>query len=242
MKGIEGFQAAFNIFQGNAGWERMAEIYKVQQEKPERYFIMEAGSKLKGILDKTQKYLFVPECITEICSFAFAGCDKLTGLFIPGTVKRIQSNVFPNCTKLTWIVVDEANPYYDSRYACNAIIDTQNSELIAGCGNTIVPSDIKGIGQFAFYMQNGLKSITLQNNISYISKCAFKDCTELVDVKLSAELKEIGFGAFSGCVSLMDVLIPAKMKHIEKNAFESVNHIRYHGQSKNAPWGAWNMN
>lgn len=232
----------FKLFQGDAESERIAGLYREQQVSPDRYFETEAGSKLTGILDKTAKYLFVPECITEISSFAFAGCDQLTGLFIPRTVKRIQNNLFANCSKLIWIFVDEENPYYDSRNSCNAIIDRQNRELIAGCGNTIVPADISGIGQFAFYMQNGLKSITIPSNISYISKCAFKDCTELADVKLAADLKEIGFGAFSGCVSLSDVVIPMGITYIEENAFEGVNHIRYNGQSKKAPWGAWNMN
>lgn len=232
----------FIIFQGNAGSERIAGLYREQQENPDKYFKMEAGGKLTGIPDKTVKYLFVPECVTEICSFAFAGCNQLMGLFIPGTVKQIQNNLFAYCSKLTWIVVDEENPYYDSRNFCNAIVDKRSRELIAGCGNTIVPADIKGIGQFAFSMQNGLKSITIPSNISYISKCAFKDCAELVDVKLSVGLKEIGFGAFSGCVSLLDVVIPTGITYIEENAFESVNHVRYNGQSKRAPWGAWNMN
>lgn len=231
-----------NFFQGNAGSERIAELYWEQQQSPDRYFEIEAGNKLTGILDKTVKYLFVPECITEICCFAFAGCNQLTGLFIPKSVSRIEYNLFAGCSKLTWIVVDEENPYYDSRNDCNAIVDKQNGELIAGCGNTIVPADIRGIGRFAFYMQNGLKSITIPSNICYISKCAFKDCTELVDVKLSAALKEIGFGAFSGCVNLLDVVIPTEMTSVEENAFESVNHIRYTGQLKKAPWGAWNMN
>lgn len=232
----------FIIFQGNAGSEQIAEIYRNQQENPDAYFEIETGSKLKRILDKTVKYLFVPECITEICSLAFAGCNQLMGLFIPRTVKKIQSNQFAGCSKLIFIVVDKENPFYDSRNECNAIIDKRNSELIAGCRNTIVPADIRGIGQFAFSMQNGLRSITIPSNISYISTCAFKDCTELVDVKLSADLKKIGFGAFSGCVSLLDAVVPTGIISIEENAFESVNHIWYNGQAENAPWGAWIMN
>lgn len=230
------------FFQGNAGSERIEELYRKQQEDPDCYFEIETGSKLTGILDKTVKYLFVPEIISEICSFAFAGCNQLLGVFIPKTVERIHGNLFANCSKLTFIVVDEENPYYDSRNDCNAVIEKQSGELIAGCRNTIVPADIKGIGQFAFYMQNGLKSITIPNNLSYISKCAFKDCTELADVKLPADLEEIGFGAFSGCVSLLDVVVPRGITGIGENAFESVNHIWYDGQSEKAPWGAWNMN
>lgn len=232
----------FDIFQGNAGYERIAEAYREQRKNPDRYFKTEGGNKLTGIPDKTVKYLFVPEGITEIGSCAFADCDQMMGLLIPETVDRVQSNLFANCSKLTWIVVDEENPYYDSRNACNAIIEKQSGKLIAGCRNTIVPADIEEIGEFAFYMQRGLKSIAIPNNISYISRFAFKDCTELVDVKLSASLNGIGFGAFSGCVRLSDVVIPSGITCIEGNAFESVDHVWYNGQSKKAPWGAWKLN
>lgn len=232
----------FIIFQGNAGSEQIAEIYKNQQESPDEYFEIEVGSKLTGISDKTSKYLFVPECVTEIGTAAFAACDRLCGVWIPKTVKSIQSSLFVNCPKLTFLIVDKDNPCYDSRDNCNAIIDKQNSELVAGCRNTIVPADVKGIGPFAFYMQNGLKSITLPHNLSYISMCAFKDCAELMDVKLPVGIKKIGFGAFAGCVRLSDVLIPPETICIEETAFESVERIWYNGTLEGAPWGAWNMN
>lgn len=232
----------FIIFQGTTDGERLCGLYQEQQKNPNRYFQIQDGCRLTGILDKTAKYLFVPECVTEICTFAFAGCEQLVGVLIPKTVLSMQNSLFANCSKLTYIVVDEENPCYDSRENCNAIIDKWNSELIAGCRSTIVPADVKGIGPFAFYMQNGLKSITLPNNISYISKCAFKDCVELIDVKLSASIEKIGFGAFAGCVSLLDAVVPTEAASIEETAFESVEHVWYNGHLKDAPWGAWNMN
>lgn len=232
----------FADFQECAGRDEIIRLYKEQQDHPEKYFEIRNGDKLTGIPDKTVKYLFIPECVTEICDFAFAGCNRLVGVLIPQTVKQIRNYLFVNCSRLTFIVVEEENPYYDSRNHCNAIIDKRSSELIAGCRNTIVPADIRGIGRFAFYMQSGLKSITIPNNISYISECAFKDCAELADVKLASGVKEIGFGAFAGCVGLTDVVIPSGVLRVEEAAFESVNHIWYSGPLKDAPWGAWNMN
>ena len=43
---------------------------------------------------------------------------------------------------LTTIVVDEDNPYYDSRDNCNAVIDSQTNELIIGCQRTVIPAGI----------------------------------------------------------------------------------------------------
>lgn len=230
------------IFQGYTGKERVLDSCKRQRERPQDYFEMEAGNKLTGIRDKTATYLYVPEGITRIDSFAFAGCQQLNGVFLPRTVESIGSSLFADCPRLTFLIVEPENPYYDSRNDCNAIIDQRTGELIAGCRSTIVPEDIKGIGAFAFYMQDGLKSITIPAHISYISNCAFKDCRQLVDVKLPKHLQKIGMGAFAGCTSLLDVVIPETITDIEENAFEGVDHVWYRGQSKKAPWGAWNMN
>lgn len=222
--------------------EQLKQVYFKQQSSPQKYFEIVDGNRLTGITDKSLNYAFVPETVTEIGAFAFAGCRQLTGVFIPEKVKYIAECVFADCPKLAVIVVDEKNRCYDSHCACNAIIDRRTNELIAGCTKTIIPPDVRGIGRFAFYRQTGLKSITIPGNIFYIEECAFRDCTELVDVKLAANLHRVGAEAFSGCVCLEEVYIPQNIVCIEENAFESVDHVWYCGKSADAPWGAWRLN
>lgn len=199
-------------------------------------------SNLVGIYDKTVEHLMIPECVTKISSMAFAGCSKLISVFIPKTVKCIQGNLFAGCNQLKDITVDADNPYYDSRNTCNAIIEKKSNHLIAGCGSTIIPADVKGIGQFAFAMQEGLKSIAIPEGVECILECAFKDCASLVDVKFPAKLKKIGFRAFDGCAGIADLILPSKVSVIEESAFEGVQHIYYSGNTKGAPWGAWMIN
>lgn len=54
-------------------------------------------------------------------------------LYISKDVKKIEPDMLAVLDNLTTIVVDEDNPYYDSRDNCNAVIDSQTNELIIGC-------------------------------------------------------------------------------------------------------------
>ena len=160
-------------------------------------------------------------------------------LYISKDVKKIEPDMLAVLDNLTTIVVDEDNPYYDSRDNCNAVIDSQTNELIIGCQRTVIPAGITGIGVYAFYGRSGLKSITIPYSISYISECAFEDCYNLVDVKMTSGIRHIGARAFAGCVSLMDVWVSEEIAEVQEGAFESVNHITYDGTLEYDEWGAW---
>lgn len=160
-------------------------------------------------------------------------------LYISKDVRKIEPDMLAVLDNLTTIVVDEDNPYYDSRDNCNAVIDSQTNELIIGCQRTVIPAGITGIGVYAFYGRSGLKSITIPYSISYISECAFEDCYNLVDVKMTSDIRHIGARAFAGCVSLMDVWVPEEITEVQEGAFESVNHITYDGTLEYDEWGAW---
>lgn len=160
-------------------------------------------------------------------------------LYISKDVNKIEPDMLAVLDDLTTIVVDEDNPYYDSRDNCNAVIDSQTNELVIGCQRTVIPVGITGIGVYAFYGRSGLKSITIPYSISYISECAFEDCYNLVDVKMTSGIRHIGARAFAGCVSLMDVWVPKEIAEVQKDAFESVNHVIYDGLLEHDEWGAW---
>ena len=74
--------------------------------------------------------------------------NQITSLFIPALVNYIGGNLGSN-NVLTSIVVDANNQYYDSRNNCNAIISTDD-ELIMGCYNTVIPSDVISLAGNAF--------------------------------------------------------------------------------------------
>ena len=95
---------------------------------------------------------------------------------------------------------------YDSRNNCNALIETSTNTLLTGSANTIIPSSITSIGDYAF-----------------------ADCVGLTFANIPNSVTCIGEGAFSGCSSLTSITIPNSVKTIGKWAFQSMNN--HHVQS-----------
>ncbi len=100
---------------------------------------------------------------------------------------------------MTKIVVNSGNKYYDSRNNCNAIIDKEEKTLIAGCRSTIIPSDIKIIGEYAFYYCEGLSSITIPENIESIYDNAFGYCINLKKIVIKSKDTYLYDYTFSEC-------------------------------------------
>ena len=61
----------------------------------------------------------------------------------------------------------------------NCLIKSENNELIAGCANSVIPSDVKIIGAHAFAGQRLLKEITIPDGVTEILSYAFADCESL---------------------------------------------------------------
>ena len=137
------------------------------------------------------------ESLTTIEAYAFESCH-LTSLHIPATLTTIGTYAFVD-NKFESITVDEANPVYDSRDNCNALIETATNTLIAGCHNTIIPNTVVIIGSGAYIHCEKLKSINIPEHVIRIEDNVFEDCDSLQTVVLPASLTYIGNHAFSYC-------------------------------------------
>ena len=126
--------------------------------------------------------LSIPNSVTFIGRRAFQYCRGLTSVSISNNVTSIGYDAFKNCSGLTSIVVEGGNSVYDSRGNCNAIINTQNNELLVGCMNTIIPNSVTSIGERAFLGCNGLTSVTIPNSVTSIGNNAFYNCSGLRNV------------------------------------------------------------
>lgn len=164
--------------------------------------------------------LILPDSITSISSYAFAGCTKLNRVSIPASVTEMGQSVFTNCPEITAITVADSNPSYDSRDSCNAIIRTASGTLIEGCQNTIIPNTVTAIGDWAFCECSSLKSITIPNSVTSIGYEAFYRCSSLVSAPIPNSVTTIGYQAFYGCSALRSVFIPASVRGIASSAFE----------------------
>ena len=203
----------------------------------------------------------LPEGLETIGDKAFSFCEALTGIDIPNTVKTIGNDAFNCCSSLTrinipacaelgsaafagcgaieCISVDENNPTYDNRGGCNAIIETHTNTLIKGCKSTVIPENVKVIGDWAFecckdletinipktvtaigrqaFSATGLKQISLPDGLMSIGDSAFEQCVALTNVKLPKNLKTMG--SFTGCTSLTAIDIPSGVEKISYKLF-----------------------
>ena len=125
--------------------------------------------------------VIIPNSVTSIGDYAFSDCG-LTSVTIPNSVTSIGNRAFEDCPNITSMVVESGNPNYDSRNDCNAIIETANNTLIAGCKNTIIPNNVASIGEAAFYGCSGLTSIDIPNSVTSIGDGAFDKCSNLTSV------------------------------------------------------------
>ncbi len=165
-----------------------------------------------------------------------------TKIIVPKTVSRIRDDGFDEFTyaminreKMGFYVPNVGdievaidNPYFDSRENCNCIIETKtNKILIAGLNNPKIPSTVKEIGSFAFYIYNQTE-LTIPSNVKKIDSCAFMGCESLKSIKLEEGVEEVAIYAFvpydvfierddiSSSVQLNEIYIPSTMKKISE--------------------------
>ena len=158
--------------------------------------------------------------VTTIGDYAFNSCDGLHGVLnIPSSVESIGSIAFRYCN-FSGMTVDPANPVFDSRDNCNAIIVTETNELIIGCVNTVIPNTVTAIGEDAF-CGLALTSIDIPNSVTRIGAGAYAFCFSATgDLTIPNSVEYIGVGAFTQCTGLNGTLtIGESVKFIGDYAF-----------------------
>ena len=165
--------------------------------------------------------LVIGNSVTTIGDYAFNSCDGLHGVLnIPSSVESIGTIVFRYCN-FSGMTVDPANPVFDSRDNCNAIIRTSTNELITGCVNTVIPNTVTSIGEDAFCGLRGIYSIHIPESVTNIGAGAFAFCFDLTgDLTIPNSVETIGAGAFTQCSGFNGTLtIGESVKFIGDYAF-----------------------
>lgn len=163
--------------------------------------------------------IVIGENVTAIGTYAFAGCTQLTSITVGNKVAAIGSGAFAGCTNLSELTVAEGNPVYHS--AENCIIETSSKTLVAGCKNSVIPTDgsVTAIGRLAFYKCSGLAAVTIPDCVVSIDVSAFEGCTQLAAVTMGNGVTSIGSSAFLGCTALTEAVIPDSVTTMDVYAF-----------------------
>lgn len=138
---------------------------------------------------------------------AFSYWSGLVGITIPASVVFVGTNSLAGCVNLTTIQVESGNSVYDSRNNCNAIIEKATNTLIAGCGNSTIPTSVTAIGDYAFANCTSLHELNLHNQLTSIGEWAFLNCSSLTSLRVPASLTHVGGSAFAACDQIATITV-----------------------------------
>jgi hypothetical protein len=172
--------------------------------------------------------------VTEIDSYAFEDCTKITSITIPSSVKTIGYYAFSGCTGLKSITIpDGVTTIEDYVFSeCSSLESVTIPDSVTSIGSNAfcdcksltsitIPNSVTSIGASAFEDCTGLTSITIPNSVTSIGASAFEDCTGLTSITIPNSVTSIGSDAFSGCTGLTSITIPNSVTSIGASAFKS---------------------
>lgn len=108
----------------------------------------------------------LPEQLQSIEHDAFLRTG-LRSIRIPAATTSIATTAVSACRQLTSVVVDPANPVYDSRDSCNAIVETQTNMMVSGSTVARIPRSVTSLSDECFNMFHP-KELTIPSQITRI--------------------------------------------------------------------------
>ena len=167
----------------------------------------------------------IPNSVTTLGYGCFEYCRSLTSITIPNSVMSIGEACFSYCSNLERMVVDAANPVFDSREDCNAIIHTSTNELVAGCKNSQIPNSVTSLGYYCFFGCSSLTSITIPNSVTSLRDYCFGGCSSLTSITIPNSVTSVGENCFGWCSSLTSITIPNSVTSLGDECFEGCSSL-----------------
>ncbi len=178
--------------------------------------------------------LTIPNDVTAINSWTFAGCSSITDVTVHNGVEQISFGFLYGCNGVEKISIPftEDSQIYTKYSALGHIFDDgylESNENI----NDNVPRSLKrvtvtntsSICSEAFDGCSGIEAVVLSGNITLIGDRAFANCTSLKSIVLPESLLSIGKEAFYRCGDLSDVELPSSLTSISTRAFYDCDSI-----------------
>jgi hypothetical protein len=152
----------------------------------------------------------IPNSVTSIGEYAFYNCSSLDSLSIGNGVTSIGDRAFEGCNTLTYLAINSPKIVSES-YMLEKLGPCRGAE------NMIIGDDVKYIVGGAFRNCGNLRSLTIGNGITSISKGAFEYCY-IEDLTIGNSVTIIEESAFNGN-GINHVIIPNSVRYIGEHAF-----------------------
>ena len=169
--------------------------------------------------------------VTEIRSYCFYECNKLTNIRIPKKVTHIGGYAFYGDDALTEVTFNSDDLSIGDRvFAKCSNLDTihwgsGNIKLgIATFSNCVkltalsIPNNVLSLGDsYAFEFCTGIASVTFEEgtSITDIPSYCFKNCESLTNIIIPSGVTSLGRGAFYSCTKMRQVTLPNTIKSID---------------------------
>lgn len=130
----------------------------------------------------------IPDSVTNIGNWAFAGCVKLSAVNIADSVTRIGVRAFYLCNKLTSIHIPDSVTSIGAYAFCYCFRLT----------SIIVSKSVTKLEPGVFCLCTSLPSITIPDSVTSIGTGVFNDCPALVSINIPDSVTRFGdfvFGA-----------------------------------------------
>ena len=121
------------------------------------------------MIPKDIKKIVIPNSVTNIMTYAFSSCNRLTSVTIPNNVTSIGHGAFYGCSNLTNMTIPNSVTSIGNRVFCYCFKLT----------SVTIPDSIMSIGYIAFDNCINLTSMMIPNNIMSIGEQAFRSCNNL---------------------------------------------------------------
>ena len=131
--------------------------------------------------------ILLPEGLEHLGAGVFH-YSRLSDVVVPSTVTKIDggfmsgkyaSSAGEPSFYVKSLQVAKNNPNYHSNTEQTAIIETSTGRLVQGCGSTVVPEEVKVIGNHAFFNCKSLETTLLPTGVEEIESKAFAGCASL---------------------------------------------------------------
>ena len=211
---VDGYKYAYTVNDGNAtitdflgpdGSAKSTGSYDIKipekiHEKSGDYTVTAIGN--RAFWECTSlKEVTIPQSVTSIGDKAFYDCRGLTSVTIPQSVTSIGDRAFDECIHLKTLSFGE-NSFGEN-----------------------IETNIKTIGNYAFFHCNDLESVTIPQSVTSIGREAFRFCNKMESLAINGAIESMGIGAFAGCISLKTLSLGENIKMIGNSAFDSCTNI-----------------
>ena len=117
-------------------------------------------------------HISIPDSVTYIGDYAFAGCENLVSVILPNNITSLENSTFSGCQNLADIIIPDS-------------VTTIGGWVFWGChslSNITIPDNVTSIGRFTFSGCFNLASIIIPASVASIEDSVFFTCDSLDSV------------------------------------------------------------